>query len=115
MDGQPFQAPCALLMTGELTVAVEGGKGIGGRNQEFALSAAKVIKDNPNIVIAAVDIDGTDGPGGNFNSTAWLKGCKNLAGGITDGYTMQEACERHIDFEQAFREQEVGKFDLRRQ
>ena len=104
MEGQPFQAPCALLMTGELTVAVEGGKGIGGRNQEFALSAAKVIKDNPNIVIAAVDTDGTDGPGGNFNSTAWLKGCKNLAGGITDGYTMQEACERHIDFEQAFRE-----------
>lgn len=103
-EDKPFQKPCAILMTGELTVAVKSGKGIGGRNQEFALNAAKVIRNNKNIVIAAVDTDGTDGPGGNFSEDAWKKGCRNLAGGLVDGYTVQEVLEAGADIEQVLRE-----------
>ena len=95
-EGQPFKAPCALFMTGELTVAVNGETGIGGRNQEFALSGAEIIAGSPHIVIAAADTDGTDGPGGCFDEEAWELGFKNLTGGIVDGDTAKEARERGI-------------------
>lgn len=95
-EKQPFTAPCALFMTGELTVAVNGEKGIGGRNQEFALSAAEIIENSQRIVIAAADTDGTDGPGGYFDSEAWELGCKNLTGGIVDGYTAKEARDKGL-------------------
>jgi hypothetical protein len=39
-SGTPFTPPCVLLTTGELIVTVGENRGIGGRNQEFALSAA---------------------------------------------------------------------------
>ena len=39
--GQPIEPPCALFSSGELIVTVGKGKGIGGRNQEFALAAAQ--------------------------------------------------------------------------
>jgi len=44
--------------------AGHGGQetGIGGRNQEYALAAARRIVDSKNIVMAGVDTDGTDGP-----------------------------------------------------
>lgn len=104
MEGEPFQKPCVVLVTGEMTVAVEAGRGIGGRNQEFALSAARVIGNNERIVIAAVDTDGTDGPGGRFHEDAWQKGCRNLAGGIVDGYTVREITAAGADMEQVLRE-----------
>lgn len=100
-EGQPFQAPCALFMTGELTVAVNGEKGIGGRNQEFALSGAEIIEGSSRIVIGAADTDGTDGPGGRFDEEAWEMGCRNLTGGIVDGYTAGEAKERGICLKKA--------------
>ncbi len=102
-EQMPFQAPCALFLTGELTVAVEKETGIGGRNQEFAMSAATVIQGNKRIVVAAVDTDGTDGPGGRFDENAWAQGCHNLAGGIVDGFTMEEAAHKQINIEEALR------------
>lgn len=96
-ENQPFKAPCALFMTGELVVKVEDEPGIGGRNQEFALSAATIINGNKRIVIASADTDGTDGPGGDFNQRATDMGCKNLAGGVVDGYTLDEAEEHRVD------------------
>lgn len=102
-EGAPFQAPCALFLTGELTVAVKKENGIGGRNQEFALSAAPVIKGNRRIVVAAADTDGTDGPGGRFDEEAWNKGCHNLAGGIVDGYTVEESTGCGVDIDTALR------------
>ena len=100
-EGQPFASPCALFMTGELTVAVNGENGIGGRNQEFALSGAEIIAGTSRIVIAAADTDGTDGPGGCFDKEAWELGCRNLAGGIIDGYTAGEAKAQGICLKKA--------------
>lgn len=56
--GGPFEPPVALLSGGETTVTVRG-RGQGGPNQEFALSAALAIDEG--LVVAAVDTDGIDG------------------------------------------------------
>lgn len=93
--GQPFEPPCALFTTGELLVTVGKSTGIGGRNQEFALSAALKIAGSENIVVGAVDSDGTDGP-----STQFAEGCESypaLAGGIVDGATAARAHAMGVD------------------
>ncbi len=54
-------APGCLLMGGETTVTVRGD-GMGGRNQELALSAALAIEAMPNIALMALATDGVDGP-----------------------------------------------------
>ena len=88
--GQPFEPPCALFSNGEMIVTVAKETGIGGRNQEFALSAALRIAGSKNIIIASVDTDGTDGPGTQFtNGPEGMPPC--LAGGIVDGETVEEA------------------------
>jgi len=94
-DGEPFEPPCALFSTGELLVTVGKEKGIGGRNQEYVLSAALRIAGSENIVMAGVDSDGTDGPG-----TQFAEGCTDLpqlTGGIVDGQTVAEAKARGVD------------------
>lgn len=96
-ENEPFQAPCMLLLTGEMVVAVNKHGGIGGRNQEFSLSASEVIRGNKRIVAVAVDTDGTDGPGGAFHPQATELGCDCLAGGMVDGYTVEEAAQKGID------------------
>jgi glycerate-2-kinase len=94
--GQPFIPPCALLSSGEMTVAIGKETGMGGRNQEFALAAALEIARNQNIVMASVDTDGTDGPGIQFSGQhSDMPSC--LAGGIVDGFTSAEAAEAGID------------------
>ncbi len=88
--GYPFAPPCAIFSSGEMVVTVGNKQGIGGRNQEFALSAALGIGGSKNIVIGSVDTDGTDGPG-----TQFVKGLEDLpsclAGGIVDGETLAES------------------------
>jgi len=93
--GMPFEPPCALFSSGELVVTVGQEKGVGGRNQEFALSAALKIAGSGNIVIASVDTDGTDGPG--FQFAGGSTGIPCLAGGIVDGWTVEEARRRGVD------------------
>lgn len=53
--------PTALLAGGELTLELTGA-GAGGRNQEFALVAAREIAGARDLVILAAGTDGTDGP-----------------------------------------------------
>lgn len=72
-SGRPVKAPCALIAGGETVVHLTG-KGLGGRNQEFALSASAGIAGLDGVVIASVGSDGTDGP-------------TDAAGGIVDGQT----------------------------
>ncbi|MBQ3645910.1 MAG: DUF4147 domain-containing protein, partial [Synergistaceae bacterium] len=72
-SGRPVKAPCAVIAGGETVVHLTG-KGMGGRNQEFALSAAVGISGIENVVIASLGSDGTDGP-------------TDAAGGIVDGKT----------------------------
>jgi glycerate-2-kinase len=100
---QPFPAPCALFFSGEMLVTVGKGDGIGGRNQESALSAATAIQGNTRIVIGCVDTDGTDGPGGHFDDDAAAKGITTLSGGIVDGFTTTEALEKGVSITEALK------------
>ena len=87
-SGQPITPPAVVVSGGETTVSVECD-GDGGPNQEFALSAAvelaasNVVAGNAEteIVVAAVDTDGIDGP-------------TDVAGGIVDSNTVSPAAGR---------------------
>jgi glycerate 2-kinase len=83
--GRPFNPPGAFIFGGEVLVATGQEAGKGGRNQEFALSAASYIAGNKNIVIASVDSDGTDGP-------------TDVAGAIVDGTTMERIKAAGFDY-----------------
>ncbi len=63
----------ALIAGGETVVHVTG-TGLGGRNQELALSAAVGIEGLPDVAVFSVGSDGTDGP-------------TDAAGGYVDGDT----------------------------
>ena len=59
--GTPIPKPACIIAGGETTVTIRG-KGKGGRNQEFALSAAMEIEGCEGVVILSAGTDGTDGP-----------------------------------------------------
>ncbi len=59
--GTPVSKPACIIAGGETTVTIKG-KGKGGRNQEFALSAAIEIDGCEGVVILSAGTDGTDGP-----------------------------------------------------
>ena len=77
--GNPVAKPAAIIVAGETTVTVTG-KGMGGRNQELALSAALKLHGTDGAVIASLSTDGVDGP-----TTA--------AGAIVDGKTLTRAAQ----------------------
>lgn len=81
-----FKAPCAIIVGGETVVKVQGN-GLGGRNQEIALSAAMGIEGLQDAVIFSIGSDGTDGP-------------TEAAGGIVDGSTALRLREQGIDCEE---------------
>ena len=85
---EPFPAPVALFGGGEMIVTVGDSNGMGGRNQEWALSAAGRIEGSKRIVMASVDTDGTDGPGHQFADHD--TDVPVLDGGIVDGYSAAE-------------------------
>ncbi|MEY7851640.1 glycerate kinase [Natrarchaeobius sp. A-rgal3] len=58
--GNPASPPVVLLSGGETTVTLADDPGQGGPNQEFVVSAAAELADEP-IVVAGVDTDGIDG------------------------------------------------------
>ena len=59
--GTPLPKPACIIAGGETTFTIRG-KGKGGRNQEFALSAAMEIEGCEGVVILSAGTDGTDGP-----------------------------------------------------
>jgi glycerate-2-kinase len=86
---RPFEPPVALLGGTEMVVTVGKEAGMGGRNQEYALSAARHIAGSERIVMASIDTDGTDGPGRQF-----VQGYEDvpvLNGAIVDGTTAPRA------------------------
>jgi len=97
---QPFAPPVALIGGGEMLVTVGQERGIGGRNQEWALSAAMQIAGSESIVMGSVDSDGTDGPGSQYASGVHYP---TLAGGLVDGHTAARAREHEIDLREALR------------
>ena len=99
--GEPFEPPCVLLTSGELLVTVGQETGVGGRNQEYALAGALAIAGSQNIVMAGVDTDGTDGPGG--FSAPDTGGIHCLSGGVVDGETLAEAKRAGVDIHDALK------------
>lgn len=77
------EGPRALIWGGETTVEVRGS-GRGGRNQELALAAARLLDGVPGIALAALATDGVDG-----DSPA--------AGAIVDGSTAERARRAGLD------------------
>ena len=88
--GRPFEKPCVLIAGGETTVTIEGEAGLGGPNQEFALSIARKIAGLRGVVVLAMDTDGTDGP-------------TNAAGGLVDSHTLEVLRKEGIDLEEFLR------------
>jgi len=82
-SGNPVTPPACILCGGETTVTIQG-EGKGGRNQEFALSAACAIENLDDVVILAGGTDGNDGP-------------TDAAGAIVNGRTLARAAELGLD------------------
>jgi glycerate-2-kinase len=76
-SGRPVLPPAVVLLGGETTVTVRGS-GVGGRNQELALSAAIAIRGWDRIAILSIGSDGRDGP-------------TDVAGAVVDGFTYEKA------------------------
>jgi len=86
--GLPIFPPACIISGGETTVTIHG-KGLGGRNQEFCLSAALDLVGLPQrMVILSGGTDGNDGP-------------TDAAGAMVDPYTVRRGKElgiKAIDF-----------------
>ena len=76
-SGRPLPRPACVVAGGETTVTIRGS-GLGGRNQEMALSAALEIAGLEDVMIIPLATDGTDGP-------------TDAAGAIADGSTLRRA------------------------
>jgi len=74
-SGQPVRPPVCIISGGETTVTLRGN-GLGGRNQEFVLAAAREIAGLPDTVVFSAGTDGTDGP-------------TDAAGALADGRTLE--------------------------
>ena len=73
----------AFLAGGETVVHLKG-TGLGGRNQELALSAAEQLSGIPGVALISVGSDGTDGP-------------TDAAGGYVDGDTLKVDYQQMLD------------------
>ena len=81
-SGHPVPAPACILSGGETTVTLRG-KGLGGRNQEFALCAAADIAGDRLVVMLSGGTDGNDGP-------------TDAAGAIVDNTTAARAAAAKV-------------------
>ncbi|GAK50537.1 glycerate 2-kinase [Candidatus Moduliflexus flocculans] len=82
-SGNPLPRPACIVSGGETTVTIQGN-GLGGRNQEFALSAALDIAGLPGVVVLSAGTDGTDGP-------------TDAAGAVADGETVTRAKRQGLE------------------
>ena len=88
-DGKPM----AFVAGGETVVHITG-HGLGGRNQEIALSAAAGIRGLNTAAVFSLGSDGTDGP-------------TDAAGGYVDGTTAQELQKQGWDISSALRDNDA--------
>ncbi|MEM3442480.1 MAG: glycerate kinase [Candidatus Bathyarchaeia archaeon] len=95
-SGNPIPKPAGIVAGGETTVAVTG-KGVGGRNQEIALAAAKKLNRMDGAVIASLSTDGVDG------ST-------EAAGAMVDGKTVVKAHKMRLNPEKFLAENDSYNF-----
>lgn len=83
----------AYIAGGETVVHLTG-HGMGGRNQEIALSGAKAIDGLKDTLIFSLGSDGTDGP-------------TDAAGGIADGTTAAALREKGIDIDTVLKDNDA--------
>ena len=83
----------AFIAGGETVVHLTG-TGLGGRNQELALSAAAGIAGLENTLVFSLGSDGTDGP-------------TDAAGGIVDQDTCARLAEKGISIHEVLRENDA--------
>jgi len=88
--GEPLKPPAILLASGETTVEVRGS-GVGGRNQELALSASTKLDRCPECLVASLGSDGVDG-------------VSPAAGGVGDWLVCRDAESMGIDIEKHLEE-----------
>ncbi len=87
---RPFKKPCCLISGGECAVTITGPSGVGGCNQEIAVSFAQTLRYEGRACCVSLDSDGTDGP------------C-DLAGGVSDSQTAKRAEKLGVDLKTALR------------
>jgi hydroxypyruvate reductase len=85
-NGIPVEPPACLIAGGETTVTLHGN-GLGGRNQELALSAVKELSNLENTLLITLATDGEDGP-------------TQAAGAVVSGNTNQRAKVAGMDPEE---------------
>lgn len=95
-SGNPIVRPACVISGGETTVTIKG-KGLGGRNQEFALAAAVDITGLQDVVVLSAGTDGTDGP-------------TDAAGAIVDGTTIGRAEKKGMKAEFFLRDNDSYHF-----
>lgn len=81
--GEPLSRPACLILGGETTVTLQGS-GLGGRNQELALSAVTGLAGQASTLLVALATDGDDGP-------------TDAAGAVVSGETLKRAAARGLD------------------
>ncbi len=85
VSGNPLPAPAAIVSGGETVVRIkEDTDGLGGPNQEFALSFCVHGAGLRNTVLLSMDTDGIDGP-------------TDFAGGLVDGKTFDRIKAKGIN------------------
>ena len=82
-ESKERERPFCLIAGGETTVKVKGA-GVGGRNQELALSAVNELSGLENLMLIALATDGDDGP-------------TDAAGAVATGESAQKAAALGLD------------------
>jgi glycerate 2-kinase len=94
---RPVSRPACVISGGETTVTIRG-KGLGGRNQEFALAAAIDIAGlGNNMLILSGGTDGTDGP-------------TDATGAVADGTTLARGQALGLDADAYLRNNDSYRF-----
>ena len=88
--------PRCFLLGGETTVRVRG-KGLGGRNQQFALASAIALRGSRGLYLLSAASDGSDGP-------------TDAAGAFVDGDTFTQAKGLGLDPYHALRDNDSYHF-----
>ncbi|MFO7633233.1 MAG: glycerate kinase, partial [Caldilinea sp.] len=89
-SGHPLATPACLVVGGETTVTLGDNPGRGGRNQELALAAARLLDGISGATVASLATDGNDGP-------------TDSAGGLVDGETVEHGLGAGLDAADALR------------
>jgi len=96
ITGDPLPRPACVIAGGETTVTLRGG-GLGGRNQEVALSAVCDLSGLPDALLITLATDGDDGP-------------TDAAGAVVSGETLARARSLNLDPDDFLRRNDAYHF-----